>query len=395
MKKDRVIYTAVFALISLILLCQYQARAPKRNFSDYRVYYDAGRDMIEGRNIYLYNAGEITPFKYAPVFAMFMAPISVFGKNVSAGIFFVLNILWIFLTLEISRRMIFFEEMSPWREYAVFAVVFLISFRALLHCLHSGQAGILIVFLAVCGLFFLSRGRDILAGFLIGFAVMIKYMPFIFVFYFLAKKRFKAAFAVILSMAFYALLPSVITGFKANMIMIGQWLPHITSTSLDGGSFLDIKNHSLWTIIRRLAGAGNELTALIAVVVLAAFLFFLAARPCRGFVEDAKRRIFFQSVDYGMLFIMMVLLNPNAWLHNFAAMVFPVMILVYYLFRCDFKDGVVFALLAASFVLSSSGSYAVGGKAAQAMFEYYGAVVCSSLLLFAALLKVKIKGYCA
>ncbi|MDD5504147.1 MAG: glycosyltransferase family 87 protein [Candidatus Omnitrophica bacterium] len=392
MKKDRAVYIAVFALISLILLCQYQVRAPKRGFSDYRVYYDAGKDMLEGRSIYEYNADEITPFKYAPVFAVFMAPISVFSKPVSAGIFFTLNMLWLFLIFEISRRMIFFEKMASGRQYLVFAAVFLISFRSILHCLHSGQVGILIVFLVLYGLFLIGRGRDIAAGFLIGFAVMIKYMPFVFVLYFLAKKKIKAACAVIAAMAFYAFLPSVITGFKANITLLGQWLPHITSTSLDGGSFLDIKNHSLWTITRRLAGAGNEMPALIATVVIFILTFYLILKPSPKDKQNNGKTLFIQSVDYAMLFIIMVLFNPNAWLHNFAAMVFPLTVVFYYLLKGGFKERGVLFLLIASFVLSSSGSYSIAGKAAQAMFEYYGAIICSSLLLFWALLIIKSKG---
>jgi hypothetical protein len=44
------------------LFIHYQARAPKRKFCDYRVYYKAGRDILEGKNIYVRENEEITPF---------------------------------------------------------------------------------------------------------------------------------------------------------------------------------------------------------------------------------------------------------------------------------------------------------------------------------------------
>ena len=89
--------------------------------------------------------------------------------------------------------MIFFREITPNKEFLLLALVLIINSRFILHCLDSGQVGILISFLLVLGLFMLSLGKDWKAAFLIGLSVMIKYMPFLFVVYFLLKRKFKVA----------------------------------------------------------------------------------------------------------------------------------------------------------------------------------------------------------
>ena len=392
MVKGKIICVIIFLSVALALFVQYQVRAPKRDFSDYRVYYNAGRGILSGENIYVYESKEITPFKYAPVFAVFMAPFAVFSKGVSAGLFFILNLFCLYFIFMFSKKLIFFDGLGFRKECLISITVFVLSFRAILHCLHSGQVGILILFLVLYGLFFISRGKDIRGAFFIGFAVMIKYMPFLFVIYFFLKKKYKAGLFVAISMCAYAILPGFFVGFRSNFLYIRQWLPHITSTSLDGGSLLDIKNHSIWTMVRRFMPFDHNLLAtLIVIAVFFVFMFFIVSKNKVAYKNDEIKR-FYSCVDYGMIFIVMALFNPNAWLHNFVVLIFPYMIATYYLFRCNFKDRIVLVLLIASFILSSSGSYAIMGKAMQAAFEYYCAVIIASIILFGILARIKIKG---
>ena len=125
--------------LSLGLFIHYQVRAPKRNFSDYRVYYKAGRDILEGKNIYVRETEEITPYKYSPVFAVFMSGLSTGSRRVSASIFFILNLIFVFFIFKLARKMIFFREITPNKEFLLLALVLIINSRFILHCLDSGQ----------------------------------------------------------------------------------------------------------------------------------------------------------------------------------------------------------------------------------------------------------------
>ena len=216
MIKAKLVYIIAFLSVALTLFIQYQVRAPKRDFSDYRVYYNAGRDILKGDNIYEYDSSEITPFKYAPVFALFMALFAIFSKGVSAGFFFILNLFCLYFIYKISKKLIFFDNLDFRKECLIFIMVFILSFRAILHCLHSGQVGILILFLILCGLYFISRRKEVKGAFFIGFAAMIKYTPFLFGVYFFLKKKYRAGMFVIISMLVYTVLPGFFVGFRPN-----------------------------------------------------------------------------------------------------------------------------------------------------------------------------------
>jgi hypothetical protein len=384
---------SIILLLGLFLglFIQYQSRAPKRHFCDYRVYYNAGKDILEGKNIYFRDKEEITPFKYSPLFAVAMAPLSIFSPKVSANIFFIINLIAILLIFRLSKKLIFFQELSPGKVSLILAIAFIMSFRFILHCLDSGQVGLLTLLLLVLGLSLITQDKKAVGALLIGLSVMIKYMPFLFVFYFLWKREFKIVLVILLSLILYCLLPAIFIGFKANFFYLKEWLPYITTTSLDQGSFAHIKNYSLWSLTEKLfPGLGSYVMILVTLLMFTVSLFFILKKH-RIFTES-KLAGFYNCLDYGMLFLCLALFNPNAWPHNFVMMIFAYLLTVYYLFICNFKDKVVLALVLGSFILSSLGSESIVGNALQDIFDNYASVTIGSLLLFAALVKLKFSG---
>ena len=386
----KIITAILLGGLSLGLFIHYQVRAPRRNFSDYRVYYKAGRDVLEGKNIYVRETEEITPYKYSPVFALFMSGLSTGSRRVSASIFFILNLIFVFFIFELTRRMIFFRKITPNKEFLLLALVLIINSRFILHCLDSGQVGILISFLLVLGLFLLSLGKDWKAAFLIGFSVMIKYMPFLFVIYFILKRKFKVGGLILLSMVFYCLIPAIFTGFRSNLLYLKEWIPYITSTSLDQGSMITSKNHSLWTLPLRLFPNISSFNAkLVTMALFIILMSFIVSRKRNISKSGGKICLFYNCLDYAMIFILIPLFNPNAWLHNFVILVFPYMAVVYYLFVNGFKDKIVLFLVFFSFILSSVGSRSLAGDNLQTILDCLFLVPAGALLLFAALAKIK------
>jgi hypothetical protein len=370
------------------LFIHYQTRAPQRNFCDYRVYYNAGKNILEGKNIYIRDKEEITPFKYSPLFAVAMAPLSIFSQRVSANLFFIINLIAILLIFRLSKKLIFFQEVSPGKVSLILAIVFIMSFRFILHCLDSGQVGLLTLFLLVLGLLFITQEKKTAGALLIGLSVMIKYMPFLFVLYFFWRKEFKIASIILLSLVLYCLVPGIFIGFKTNFLYLKEWLPYITATSLDQGSFAYIKNYSLWSLIDRLfPGSGINGVILVTLFIFVVLLFFILKKQKR--YTEARLTGFYNCLDYGMVLLCVALFNPNAWPHNFVMMIFGYLLTVYYLFVCNFKDKIVLILVLVSFILVSLGSQSIVGDALQTRFETYSSVAIGSLLLFVALVKLK------
>lgn len=373
--------------LSLGLFFHYQLRAPHRGFSDYRVYYNAGKDILLGKNIYVRESEEITDFKYSPVFAVSMVPFAIFDKRVSASLFFLFNLVCLYLSFWLSKRLIFFNKLAPKHEFLISILVFLLSFRAVLYCLDSGQVGIMILFLCLLGLFSISKKREARGSWLISFAGMIKYMPFIFGAYFFLRKRYRMVLLILFSFLIYCLLPSIFIGLKTNLNYLKEWLPYITSTSLDQGSFLDFKNLSLWSLSDRLfSGLGMIFGTLftVSLFILAVFLFSFRRKE-----ENVKINQLYDCSDYGMIFLSMALFNPNAWLHNFSVVIFPYMLVLYYSFICHFKDKIVLLFTFSSFILFSLESESIVGDKLQGVLESYSLVTWGVLFIFAALVKIK------
>ncbi|MCX5707300.1 MAG: hypothetical protein NTW13_06610, partial [Candidatus Omnitrophica bacterium] len=107
----KLIIIILLACLGLGLFIHYQFRAPKRDFSDFRVYYNAGKDILSGKNIYVRYSEEITPFKYSPVFAVFMSAFAVFDKRIAASLFFLVNLACLFFSFSLSRKLIFFQNL--------------------------------------------------------------------------------------------------------------------------------------------------------------------------------------------------------------------------------------------------------------------------------------------
>lgn len=390
-----------FLLIGIFLglFIRYQHRAPKRHFCDYRVYYATGKRILQGQDIYSRPKEEITPFKYSPLFALFMAPLATFSERTSANLFFILNILCIFLIFELSKKLIFFKDLDFNQKFLTYFIVLILNFRFFLHSLDSGQVSIPMVALVILGLHFISKRHKLTGSFFIGGSVMIKYLPALFIPYFFLKKKYKLTVFIIVLILFYCLLPILFIGIERNSFYLSKWLPFISATSLDKSSILDFKNQSLWSMVARLLSKDNQCgiqvaklniyTILLITSIFCIIFYIFIIFPTNKKMLMPQLNQFYNCIDYGMLFICISLFNPNAWIHNFVSLFFPYMVIIYYLMISKFKDKVIVFFVLVSFILCSWGSEALVGDRLQGLFESYSIVTLGALFLFSALVKIK------
>jgi hypothetical protein len=265
----------------------------------------------------------------------------------------------------------------------------------------AGQVNILMNALLIAGIYLISKKREVAGGMLFGFAAMFKYMPVLFIPYFFLRKRYRIFFAAIGSIALYCLFPAFFTGVKHNFFLLKHWLPFISNTSFDSISLVDYKNQSLLAAVLRFSYVqspyGIELVSLnkylsgAIAMMLSLILYVLSLYPRRHHETDITPEYnrFYDNLDFGLLCICMALLNPNAWLINFVALIFPYMVLICYLLRIRFKDKFLVGVLAGSFILGSLPSETLLGNTLENLFEVYSSVTFSALVVFAGLLKLK------
>lgn len=371
------------------MLGRYLQRVPKRHYCDFRVYHHTAQVYLERGDIYAdYTPEGITPFKYSPFFALLVSPLGLLPIKPAAAVFFLINFLatvaLFWLALKLSG------EGFSWRAKTVICLLAVaLTGRFIILVWDSGQVPIMITGLVLASLYFFSKGKDVPAAGLLAASILFKYLPALFIPYFLARRRFKAAGLTALFVCAWLLLPMLYSGFSRNLEYLSSWLPSIVSTSLDQLSYYDFKNQSIFSLALRTAYAtpyGMNIfnlgfrAALWLGYALALGLYLLALLPGKHKHE---------RIDFALLVAFIPLFNPNAWMVNFVSLAFPCVILLAYLRKERLKDIFVIVCLAASFLLILFSSESLVGNRLENLFSAASFITFSALFMVAALAKLK------
>ncbi|MCK9615211.1 MAG: DUF2029 domain-containing protein [Candidatus Omnitrophica bacterium] len=390
MSKRRIIITGLIAIIFIALFFRYAHRAPKRHYCDFRVYYNTAQRFLAKENIYSRPDESITPFKYSAVFALITSPLAVVSQKQASLIFFTISFLLLILTCVLSKKMIVERNLSPGQNFIIYFFPVFFSSRFIFAVLDSGQVNIMIFALIIAGLYLSQKERDISAAALIALSVMFKYTSIIFLPYFLIRRKIKLSIFMILFMLFYCFIPAAYVGINTNSQYLKNWLPFITETSLDKGSWYDAKNQSLYSFILRTFSADSsfnpiaQLTFMQALAISAAIgmLIYLL-------IIVKKKNNETKVIDYALLFLCTALFNPNAWLVNFVIFVFAYMVIIRHLLTVKFKDKITLIFMVLSFISSSWAAESVVGDNLQKFFESLSTVTIAALILVVILLYLK------
>ncbi len=381
---------ALIAIAFIALFLRYMHRAPKRHYCDFRVYYATAQRFLAKEDIYARPDESITPFKYSPMFAMLISPLAFIPQKTASLVFFTISFVLLIIICRLAKRLIFEEDTSFKNKVLFYFLPVLFTSRFILAVLDSGQVNIMILALVIAGFYFARKEKNILSAALIALSFMFKYTSVILLPYFVFRKKIKLALLVIIFTILYCLLPALYVGPQKQMNYLKEWLPSISETSLDKGSWYDTKNQSLYSLILRslskdspykpLANLDfNQALALSAILGGLIYLFILISRGNAG-----------QTLDYSLLLICMALFNPNAWLVNFSFLLFAYLVITYYLIQNGFlRDKTVSLLTFLSFVVSSWGCQSVAGNNLQNFLEMLSTVTIASLIVIFVLFKIK------
>ncbi|MCK5180739.1 MAG: DUF2029 domain-containing protein, partial [Candidatus Omnitrophica bacterium] len=168
-----VIFFAVFAGN----LVRYSQRAPRRHYSDWRVYYATGERFIDKEDIYSRPNEEITPFMYSPTFAMFFSLLSLIPKHPASLVFFTLNFLSVVGIFLISRKLIGAQQLTSKQFWILLFFPILFTSRFILLVWDSGQVNLIMLFLVMMSLYLLSRKKVLLSSAFMALSILVKYMP--------------------------------------------------------------------------------------------------------------------------------------------------------------------------------------------------------------------------
>ena len=111
-------------------------------------------------------------------------------------------------------------------------------------------------------------------------------------------------------------------------------------------------------------------------------LYGVALAPGRTRPGDTR-------IDYALLFICLPLFNPNSWMLNFVALAVPYILLIGYLIEVKGKDMFVAACVIGAVLATVVMAQDIVGNDLENLGEAFSNVTFGTLLLFAALVKLK------
>ena len=399
--KQHWIKITIILLIFTVSMGRFQHKMPKRQFADFHVDYFTGQRMLQGENVYDQNAyreEKVAVFKYPPLFASITALFALASERTAATIWFILNFILLIAFLNFSGKMIFDENVTQrQRDWIYFWSLFL-TVRFYLQNFDAGQVNFLMMAAILLGLYANNKKRDVLAGFLIGFSIILKYMGALFIPYFILKRKYKVVLYIFVSLIFYSILPALFWGWAKNLELQRQFFPYLCQTSLDMHSLSDYANQSLMAMFVRFGSEyGNYGINLISLkdyhlgfvtgctYLLVYFLALYPGRSCNVFRSKESLNI----VDIALIFVCVAIFNPNAWMHAFIFLAFGYMCIFKYLLENKLQDKFVLTLVILSFIFHSFSSSFFTKYWNRDFFEIFSFVAIGALVVLFSLLKIK------
>jgi hypothetical protein len=223
---------------------------------DFRVYWGAGRSVLEGTPLYGVAHGLGTGlFKYAPALALLFAPASLLPYPLASGIHFFATVgAWIAATLLADRMVRHRMLPGTGRTLRPLLLSALVVGAHMHRELHLGNINMLLLLALLLGLERSCTGRPAQAGAWYGLAMLAKPHFAVLLPLLLLRRRFATAGTMAGVCIAGFLLPAVLFGWSANTVLHRQWLEvmaaHNTTPVYTGGEDLRAVN-TLYSVLHR------------------------------------------------------------------------------------------------------------------------------------------------
>lgn len=414
LNKKQQIYLYLFLILLSLGFTTQQA-------ADYRIYVAAGRVMIdEGANPYFADDmvetepdGIVTPhaqYRYAPIFGISLYPISLLPKQVYIFLWLFLNAFLLVKTLVLFKN--FFPKLLDDKQtfLAVAGISLLLCIRLIGQNFELGQTTIILVFLSFYSLYLSTKGRDVLAGLMLGLAIITKIMPLVLIAYFVFRGNLKTPIYTVLWTVILVLAPTLILGWEYNSYLIQEWYGIInpsnreytleTKTGIYNLSafiyayFTEMPDdkisgsRSIMSIPYHIAGV---ITNIVRGLFILFTLYFTKWSPFKR--ETSLKQLFW---EFGYISFAFPLIFPAQNKYSFYY-IFPVLFyLSIYLYQIKKETGSIWKVkksilipVILYFVIVNLTSSNIIGKALYDQTQYFKVITFGTLILLSAYIQVK------
>ncbi|RLD24726.1 MAG: hypothetical protein DRI71_01710 [Bacteroidetes bacterium] len=159
---------------------------------------------------------------YPPFFYGVMSLLTPFDRWFSSLLWAVLNVAFYVWIVAIVNEMI--KETQPERTKWSYFIAPLLTMILFAINIHLGQSNILMMLAIIMAAYYLMKGKNLLTGVWLGFAMAYKVTPLFFVFYLVLKRKFRAAFFSLLFFGLFTVVAPMIFYSPARTIsFVESW----------------------------------------------------------------------------------------------------------------------------------------------------------------------------
>jgi hypothetical protein len=376
----KIVAAALLGIVVLAALYGIYTGFIRRDMSDFGVpYRNAGR-ILQGETLYRVSDGHLQ-YKYAPVSALFYAPLAFLPLETAKVIWFYVEIALLAGICAVGWRILPGKRKSPWFVVGLSGLAML---KLLGRELELGQVNLLIIFLLVLMTAAALGKKDAAAGALWAVSIFFKPYALVFLPYFAIKRRGKLLTVGAVVLLGGLALPAFFYGFLGNLEVHREWISRLSDST--PGLLAVGDNASLYAFLWKLLPGHPETVARIVwaaagCAVAALFLWMIRTAKIGG-LRGAE------VLDASFLLVLIPFFSPLGWYYNYlyALPAFFVLLDAWPLLSKPWKW-----FLAVDLVLIGGTLREVLGKTLFRFYTHQSLIVVNFIILLAVLAHVRAK----
>jgi hypothetical protein len=316
---------------------------------DYPLWYWAGQQVLQGKDLYPNNPGDYFAFLYPPLPAILLAIPAWFGKVALYACLALLNVVAWWMTAQLSHAMTGSGRMP--NQWLYFLPGF-VTISFVFDMFDLGQPNLMLLAIMLYGFWSIQHARPWLGGGMFALATAIKVFPVAVLPYLVWRRQWAAAASMIVfTLAFLFVVPAPIRGFDRNIAELKTWYQGMVGSSSEKGfgqrdeQNWSWVNQSIIAMTHRLTRPVNynqddpskpartmnivdipfkAANLVVVAVSLVLGLGFLLVMPRRG-----RRTLRSDAEELGILFCLMTVASPLARQYYFMWLFFPMTVLIH------------------------------------------------------------------
>jgi hypothetical protein len=315
-----------------------------RNIMDYKLWYDTGKHVLAGDEIFFLHNGKYD-FMYPTPCAIFLAGASLLGQAGLILFLVAINSASWFISAQLAAKLAADQSGSRVKNAWLYLVPSLLVIIYIWSSYHLGQASLVLLALMLGAFVALRSEREIFAGALVAIAAAIKAFPAIVIIYFIYRRHWKTVASLAVTLSFLLLVvPAPFRGFERTWHDLEKWSAGMLKYSPSGIAqrpkrSQNWKNQSLVSVANRLlrrvdADAASAphtpkyvnftdlqfaaVNTVITGVALGLGVLFIAVMPQRQMRTTES-----DAIEFALLLLMVLMVTPLAFGYLFSWLMLP------------------------------------------------------------------------